>query len=101
MVNSSVLPLHVLWHYPKVILFDEPTSALDPELVGEVLSVMKNLAGLGKTMVIVTHEIAFAREVADRIVFMDQGQIVETGTAAEVLSSPVEIRTKKFLASVL
>ncbi|MCF9000053.1 amino acid ABC transporter ATP-binding protein [Acinetobacter nectaris] len=86
---------------PKVILFDEPTSALDPELVGEVLSVMKNLAGLGKTMVIVTHEIAFAREVADRIVFMDQGQIVETGTAAEVLSSPVEIRTKKFLASVL
>ncbi|MCF9047212.1 amino acid ABC transporter ATP-binding protein [Acinetobacter nectaris] len=86
---------------PKVILFDEPTSALDPELVGEVLSVMKNLAVLGKTMVIVTHEIAFAREVADRIVFMDQGQIVETGTAAEVLSSPVEIRTKKFLASVL
>lgn len=86
---------------PKVILFDEPTSALDPELVGEVLNVIKNLAKLGKTMVVVTHEIAFAKEVADYVIFMDRGQIVEKGTADSVLLAPSEMRTQKFLASVL
>lgn len=86
---------------PKVILFDEPTSALDPELVGEVLNVIKNLAKLGKTMVIVTHEIAFAREVADHVVFMDQGRIVEQGTVQQVLEHPKEARTQNFLSRVL
>lgn len=86
---------------PKVILFDEPTSALDPELVGEVLNVIKNLAKLGKTMVIVTHEIAFAREVADHVVFMDQGRIVEQGTVQQVLEHPKEERTQNFLSRVL
>ncbi len=86
---------------PKVILFDEPTSALDPELVGEVLNVIKSLAKLGKTMVIVTHEIAFAREVADHVVFMDQGRIVEQGTVQQVLEHPKEERTQNFLSRVL
>lgn len=86
---------------PKVILFDEPTSALDPELVGEVLSVIKNLAKLGKTMVIVTHEIGFAREVADHIVFMDQGKIIEQGSVQHILENPKEERTKNFLSRVL
>ena len=86
---------------PKVILFDEPTSALDPELVGEVLNVIKSLAKLGKTMVIVTHEIAFAREVADHVVFMDQGRIVEQGTVQQVLEQPKEERTQNFLSRVL
>jgi polar amino acid transport system ATP-binding protein len=86
---------------PQVILFDEPTSALDPELVGEVLAVMKDLARSGVTMIVVTHELAFAREVADRVVFMDKGAIVEAGTPAEVLDSPREERTRAFLSAVI
>jgi polar amino acid transport system ATP-binding protein len=86
---------------PKLMLFDEPTSALDPELVGEVLSVMKELARSGMTMIVVTHELGFAREVADRVVFMDHGAIVESGTASDVLSSPREARTRAFLSAVL
>ncbi|WP_368052514.1 amino acid ABC transporter ATP-binding protein [uncultured Sutterella sp.] len=86
---------------PKVMLFDEPTSALDPELVGEVLSVMKRLADSGMTMIVVTHEIGFAREVADRVVFMDSGRIVEEGAPEEILVAPKEERTKSFLARVL
>ncbi|MGC2775748.1 MAG: amino acid ABC transporter ATP-binding protein [Bradyrhizobium sp.] len=84
---------------PKLVLFDEPTSALDPELVGEVLSVMKQLATSGMTMLVVTHELGFAREVADRVVYMDQGVIVESGPAGEVLRAPREARTKAFLAA--
>ena len=83
---------------PEVLLFDEVTSALDPELVGEVLEVMKDLAGEGATMVVVTHEMAFARDVADRVLFMDQGQIVEGGTAADVMVNPRNPRTRAFLA---
>ena len=86
---------------PKVILFDEPTSALDPELVGEVLAVMKSLADEGMTMVVVTHEIGFAREVADHVIFMDQGVIVEEGSPEDVLANPKEERTKAFLKRVL
>ena len=86
---------------PKVMLFDEPTSALDPELVGEVLSVMKRLADSGMTMIVVTHEIGFAREVADRVVFMDGGHIIEEGSPEEILVAPKEERTKSFLARVL
>ena len=86
---------------PKLMLFDEPTSALDPELVGEVLNVMRSLAGGGMTMVVVTHEMGFAREVADTVVFMDGGYIVEAGPPAEVLGNPQEERTKLFLRSVL
>ena len=86
---------------PKVMLFDEPTSALDPELVGEVLAVMKELASSGMTMIVVTHELGFAREVADRVVFMDHGAIIEAGSAAEVLNTPREARTRAFLSAVL
>jgi polar amino acid transport system ATP-binding protein len=86
---------------PKLILFDEPTSALDPELVGDVLAAMKELAASGMTMIVVTHELGFAREVADRVVFMDGGRIVESGTAAEVLGAPREPRTQAFLSAVL
>jgi polar amino acid transport system ATP-binding protein len=86
---------------PKLMLFDEPTSALDPELVGEVLAVMKELAHSGMTMIVVTHELGFAREVADRVVFMDHGIIVEAGAASDVLNSPREARTRAFLAAVL
>jgi polar amino acid transport system ATP-binding protein len=86
---------------PALMLFDEPTSALDPELVGEVLAVMKELARSGLTMMIVTHELGFAREVADRVVFMDHGSIVESGPAAEVLGAPAEARTRAFLSAVL
>lgn len=86
---------------PQVLLFDEPTSALDPELVGEVLDVIRDLAKLGTTLVIVTHEIGFAREVADRVVFLDQGRIVEQGTPQEVLERPRHARTREFLAKVL
>lgn len=86
---------------PDVMLFDEPTSALDPEMVGEVLNVMQELAAEGMTMVVVTHEIGFAREVADRIVFMDGGYIVEQGTPEEVISHPKEARTIDFLNKVL
>jgi polar amino acid transport system ATP-binding protein len=86
---------------PKLMLFDEPTSALDPELVGEVLGVMKKLAGKGMTMVVVTHEMGFAREVADQLVFMDAGVIVESGNPRDVLGNPREERTKAFLSKVM
>jgi polar amino acid transport system ATP-binding protein len=86
---------------PKLMLFDEPTSALDPELVGDVLDVMKNLAKAGMTMIVVTHEMGFAREVADKVVFIDKGQIVESGTPTQVLDNPQEARTKAFLNKVL
>ncbi|WP_370677924.1 amino acid ABC transporter ATP-binding protein [Pleomorphomonas sp. PLEO] len=85
---------------PKVLLFDEPTSALDPELVHEVLSVMTGLAQSGMTMVVVTHEIGFAREVSDRVVFMDGGAIVEQGVSGELLANPTEPRTKAFLSKI-
>ena len=83
------------------MLFDEPTSALDPEMVGDVLEVMKNLAAEGMTMVIVTHEMGFAREVADRVVFMDGGYLVEEGTPEEIFDNPKEERVKDFLSKVL
>ena len=86
---------------PDVMLFDEPTSALDPEMVGEVLEVMKKLAAEGMTMVVVTHEMGFAREVADRVVFMDEGYIVEEGTPEEIFGNPQEERTRGFLNKVL
>ena len=86
---------------PDVMLFDEPTSALDPEMVGEVLSVMKELAESGMTMVIVTHEMGFAREVADRIIFIDEGVIAEEGTPEEIFSNPKSPRLKDFLSKVL
>ncbi|MDX3657650.1 amino acid ABC transporter ATP-binding protein [Streptomyces sp. ID05-26A] len=86
---------------PDVMLFDEPTSALDPELVGDVLGVMRQLADEGMTMLVVTHEMQFAREVADKVIFMDGGYIVEEGPAAEVIGNPQEERTQEFLARVL
>jgi ABC-type polar amino acid transport system ATPase subunit len=86
---------------PKVMLFDEPTSALDPETVGEVLAVMKSLAEEGMTMVVVTHEMGFAREVADRVLFMDDGRLVEQGTPAELFGNPQHDRTRSFLSKVL
>jgi polar amino acid transport system ATP-binding protein len=86
---------------PMLMLFDEPTSALDPELVGEVLVVMKELARSGMTMMVVTHELGFAREVADTVVYMDHGAIVESGPAAEVLGKPREVRTQSFLSAVI
>ena len=85
---------------PKIMLFDEPTSALDPELVGEVLGVMKDLAREGMTMVVVTHEMAFAREVADRVIFMDQGIITEEGTPAAIFEAPAQERTQLFLKRI-
>jgi len=86
---------------PKVMLFDEPTSALDPEMVGEVLAVMKQLAKEGMTMIVVTHEMGFAREVSDRVLFMDQGVIVEEGTPNELFNAPKHERTRSFLSKVL
>ena len=86
---------------PKVMLFDEPTSALDPEMVGEVLDLIKNLAVEGMTMVIVTHEMGFAREVATRVMFMDEGRILEENTPDEIFSNPRNPRTKEFLSKVL
>lgn len=86
---------------PKVMLFDEPTSALDPEMVKEVLDVMKDLAKTGMTMVVVTHEMGFAREVGDRVIFMDEGRIVETGTPNEIFSHAKEERTQGFLSKIL
>lgn len=86
---------------PKIMLFDEPTSALDPELVGEVLSVMKKLAEQGMTMIVVTHEMGFAKEVADRVVFMEDGKIGEIGTPEEIFNAPKSERLKQFLKSVL
>jgi polar amino acid transport system ATP-binding protein len=86
---------------PKVMLFDEPTSALDPEMIGEVLDVMKTLAREGMTMVVVTHEMGFAREVADRVIFMDEGAIVEVGTPEHFFTNPTHDRTKLFLSQIL
>jgi general L-amino acid transport system ATP-binding protein len=86
---------------PKIMLFDEPTSSLDPEMVREVLDVMRSLADSGMTMVVVTHEVGFAREVADRIVFMDGGVIVEEADPEEFFLNPKEERTKKFLSQIL
>jgi general L-amino acid transport system ATP-binding protein len=86
---------------PEVMLFDEPTSALDPEMINEVLDAMKELAQDGMTMIVVTHEMGFAREVADRVVFMDKGEIVEVGTPSEIFDNPKEERTKKFLSQIL
>ena len=86
---------------PKVMLFDEPTSALDPEMVGEVLQVMKELADSGMTMVVVTHEMGFAREVGNRILFMDEGKIVEQGSPEEVFGNPKNPRLQDFLSKVL
>ncbi len=86
---------------PKIMLFDEPTSALDPEMIGEVLDVMKTLAKEGMTMVVVTHEMGFAREVADRVIFMDEGAIVEEGTPEHFFTNPTHDRTKLFLSQIL
>ena len=86
---------------PRIMLFDEPTSALDPEMIAEVLDVMRGLAQSGMTMLVVTHEMAFAREVADRMVFMDQGQIIEIGTPQELFQNPQHDRTKLFLSQIL
>ena len=86
---------------PRVMLFDEPTSALDPEMINEVLDVMKQLAREGMTMLVITHEMAFAREVADRILFMDAGQIVESGTPEHFFTNPRHERTRAFLSKVL
>ncbi|MBR2686216.1 MAG: amino acid ABC transporter ATP-binding protein [Aquamicrobium sp.] len=86
---------------PKALLFDEPTSALDPEMVGEVLDVMRTLAGSGVTMIVVTHEMGFARQVADRVIFMDGGRIVEVGTPSAIFDTPREERTRGFLRAVL
>lgn len=87
--------------HPDLMLFDEPTSALDPELVGEVLNVMKDLAASGMTMIIVTHEIGFAREVSDQVILMDNGQIIEAGTPADLFENPQHPRTREFLSKVL
>ena len=86
---------------PRIMLFDEPTSALDPEMVGEVLAVMQALAEEGMTMVVVTHEMGFARQVADRVLFIDEGLVVEEGTPADIFDKPQEERTRKFLSKVL
>ena len=86
---------------PDMMLFDEPTSALDPELVGGVLTVMKNLVKEGMTMIVVTHEMGFAKEVADRVIFMDEGKILEEGSPEDLFKNPKEERTKEFLKSIL
>ena len=99
--KQRVAIVRALCMNPQVMLFDEPTSALDPEMVGEVLDVMKQLAAEGMTMVVVTHEMGFAREVADRVIFMDGGEIVETGTPEEIFTYPKNSRTQAFLSKVL
>ena len=99
--KQRIAIVRALCMQPEVMLFDEPTSALDPEMMGEVLDVMKELAKTGMTMVCVTHEMGFAREVADRVLFMDEGKILEEGTPAEIFTSPKEQRTKDFLNKVL
>ncbi len=99
--KQRVAIVRALCMEPEVMLFDEPTSALDPEMVGEVLDVMKSLAKDGMTMVVVTHEMGFAKEVADRVIFMDEGKIVETGSPEEIFSSPKSARLKDFLSKVL
>ena len=99
--KQRIAIVRALCMQPEVMLFDEPTSALDPEMVGEVLDVMKELAKSGMTMVCVTHEMGFAREVADRVLFMDEGNIVEEGTPEEIFGAPKEKRTQDFLNKVL
>ncbi|MBE7031379.1 MAG: amino acid ABC transporter ATP-binding protein [Ruminococcaceae bacterium] len=99
--KQRVAIVRALMMSPDVMLFDEPTSALDPEMVGEVLDVMKELAKMGMTMVVVTHEMGFAREVADRVIFMSDGKIVEDGTPDEIFTNPQDSRTKQFLQSIL
>lgn len=99
--KQRVAIVRALCMEPEVMLFDEPTSALDPEMVGEVLEVMKNLANDGMTMIVVTHEMGFAREVGSRVVFMDEGRIIEQGTPDEIFQSPRSDRLKSFLAKVL
>ena len=99
--KQRVAIVRALCMEPEVMLFDEPTSALDPEMVGEVLDVMKELAREGMTMVVVTHEMGFAREVADRVIFMSDGVIIEEGSPKEICESPREERTKNFLKCVL
>lgn len=99
--KQRVAIARVLSMNPEILLFDEPTSALDPEMVGEVLSVMTSLAKSGLTMVVVTHEMAFARDVATRVLFMDEGIIAEEGTPQQIFTAPKEERTKEFLARVL
>ncbi len=99
--KQRIAIVRALCMQPQVMLFDEPTSALDPEMVGEVLDVMKELASEGMTMAVVTHEMGFAREVADRIIFMDEGQIIEQGTPADIFDNPQSERLKAFLAKVL
>ena len=100
-LQQRVASARALCMEPEIMLFDEPTSALDPEIVGEVLDVMKALAKEGMTMVVVTHEMAFAKEVSDRVVFMDQGVILEQGAPAEVFGNPKEARTREFLSRYL
>ncbi len=99
--KQRVAIARALCMHPDIMLFDEPTSALDPEMVGEVLQVMKELAASGMTMVVVTHEMGFAREVADRVIFVDDGVIIEEGTPEEIFSNPKNQRTKDFLDKVL
>ena len=99
--KQRIAIVRALCMQPQVMLFDEPTSALDPEMVGEVLDVMKELARTGMTMVCVTHEMGFAREVADRVLFMDEGKIIEEGSPEEIFGHPKEQRTKDFLNKVL
>ena len=99
--KQRVAIVRALCMEPEVMLFDEPTSALDPEMVGEVLDVMKSLAREGMTMVVVTHEMGFAREVADRVIFMDEGKIIEEGTPEEIFNSPKSPRLQDFLSKVL
>ena len=99
--KQRVAIVRALCMEPEVMLFDEPTSALDPEMGGEVLDVLKELAHEGMTMVLVTHEMGFAKEVADRVIFMADGKIVEEGTPAEIFSNPKQPRTQEFLAKVL
>ena len=99
--KQRIAIVRALCMHPEVMLFDEPTSALDPEMVGEVLDVMKELAAEGMTMAVVTHEMGFAREVADRVIFMDEGQIIEEGTPTDIFENPKSDRLKSFLAKVL
>ncbi len=99
--KQRIAIVRALAMHPEVMLFDEPTSALDPEMVGEVLDVMRELADEGMTMIVVTHEMGFAREVADRVIFMADGAIVEEGTPSELFDHPKEERTKNFLNKVL
>ena len=99
--KQRVAIVRALMMNPEVMLFDEPTSALDPEMVGEVLDVMKELATLGMTMIVVTHEMGFAREVADRVVFMDGGKIEEDGSPEEIFQNPKSERLKSFFAKLL